>query len=259
VPESAADHAGPGADDGDDHEPAALDEAQLALLAAGVRLLARLDRDDLTRLVSAIAVADEAKMHRQTIYRRWKGHPAYFDELIRYVTDPARSVGVERLEELQDEADEVDPDDPAAVVRTLSGRTFGAFTGDPTQMVRMLLWSVHLNDDEVAEAMRTLYRTLDERAAEGFGMVGKALGIEPRPPFTLETVALLFNALRDGLTLHLALDPDRVPASFHGDVMVGLTQAVVRRIGDPEDEIDVDEAFRRAVRRSQAAGSADQG
>ena len=106
--------------------------------------------------------------------------------------------------------------------------------------------------------MRTLYRTLDERAAAGFGMVGKALGIEPRPPFTLQTVAMLFNALRDGLTLHLALDPDRVPESFHGDVMVGLTQAVVRRIDDPDDEIDVDEAFRRAVRRSQA-GSAEAG
>ncbi|OWY59167.1 hypothetical protein B7486_76040, partial [cyanobacterium TDX16] len=66
--------------------------------------------------------------------------------------------------------------------------------------------------------------------------------------FTLETIALLFNALRDGLVLHLGIDPDRVPPSFFGDVMVAVTNAVVRRIDDPDDELDVDEVFRRTVR-----------
>ena len=225
-----------------------LDDAQLALLEAGIRLLSRLDRDDLTRLVSAIAVADEAELHRQTIYRRWSGHPAYFDALIRYVTDPSRSLGVGRFAQLSDQAADVDPGDPAAEVRRLSAQTIGTFTGDPTQMVRILLWAVHLNDPEVAEAMRGLYQALDERAAAGFEVVGEALGVEPRPPFTLETVALLFNAMRDGLVLHLALDPDRVPASFYGDVMVAVTNAVVRRIGDPEDALDVDDELRRHLR-----------
>lgn len=247
MPDPAADeYPTNGPDAATAHEP--LDDTQLALLAAGVRLLARLDRDDLTRLVSAIAVADEADMHRQTIYRRWSGHPALFDEIIRYVTDPTRSVGVERFSELEEEADEVDRDDPAAEIRRLSDQTFGRFTGDPTQMVRMLLWSVHLNDDEVADAMRHLYRNSDAAAAAAFGPVGRALGIEPRPPFTLESIALLINALRDGLVLHLGIDPDRVPPTFYGDVMVAVTSAVVRRIDDPTDELDVDEVFRRTVR-----------
>jgi AcrR family transcriptional regulator len=231
--------------------PADLDEAQLSLLAAGVRLLAKLDRDDLTRLVSAVAVADEADMHRQTIYRRWDNHGAFVDALIAYIADPSRSVGVERFDELEGQADEVDPDDPAAEVRRLSSQTFGRFTGDATQMVRMLLWSAHLNDEHVAEEIRRLYRTNDEAAARGFGHVGQALGIEPRPPFTLDSIAILFNALRDGLVLHLGIEPDRVPESFFGDVMVAVTNAVVRRIGDPDDEIDVDEVFRRAVGRPE--------
>jgi AcrR family transcriptional regulator len=257
VPDPAADD-DPTSETGAAPNDELLDEAQLALLAAGVRLLARLDRDDLTRLVSAIAVADEAAMHRQTIYRRWSGHPALFDEIIRYVTDPTRSVGVEHFSELEDEAEEVDRDDPAAEIRRLSSQTFGRFTGDPTQMVRMLLWSVHLNDDEVADAMRHLYRNTDAAAAAAFGPVGRALGIEPRPPFTLESIALLINALRDGLVLHLGIDPDRVPPTFYGDVMVAVTSAVVRRIDDPNDDLDVDEVFRRTVRGPSTPSSSDE-
>ena len=244
MPDAARDHEGPE----DDGAPARdLDDASRAFLEAGIRLLAAASREELNRLVSASAVSEEADLSRQTFYRRWSNQTDFVDDLITYLTDPSHSPGSERLADLHDEADSVDPEDPAAEVRRLSRQTFGRFTGDPTQMSRMLLWAVHLNDQRVAERLENLYTTNDRAAADGFDRIGQVWGIEPRPPFTLDSVAVLFNALRDGLILHLSIDPDRVPPSFFGDVMVAVTTAVVRRIDDPEDEIDVDEVFRRAV------------
>lgn len=249
------DSSGPDEDvPGDD--PSGLGEldGRVDFLEAGVRLLASLSREDLVRVVSASAVSAEAGLSRQTFYRRWSNHADFVDDLITYVTDPSRSSASERLADLEEEAEAVDPEDPASEVRRLSGQTFGRFNGDPTQVARTLLWAVHRNDAEVAQHLRGLYTTNDQAAAVGFGRIGEVWGIEPRPPFTLETVALLFNALRDGLILHLGIDPERVPASFRGDVMVAVTTAIVRRIGDPDDEIDVDEVFRRAVEGTPLAG-----
>jgi hypothetical protein len=236
------------------HEHEAQDEGRKAFLEAGIRLLAAASRDELNRLVSASAVSAEADRSRQTFYRRWANHADYVEDLIAYITDPSLSSGSESLADLAGEAAELDPDDPATEVRRLSRQTFGRFTGDPTQMSRMLLWAVHLNDDLVAGSLENLYTTNDRAAAAAFGHIGAVWGIEPRPPFTHDSIAVLFNALRDGLILHLSLDPDRIPPSFFGDVMVAITMAVIRRIDDETDRLDVNESFRQAVAGPPPAG-----
>lgn len=234
-----------------DAEPAAEEVPEgtrEVLLDAGTNLLARASRDQFARVLTVSAVSAEAGRARQTFYRYWETQAEYVEELVRYITDPRHSRSSDRLASLSEEADRLDPADPSAEIRRMSSRTFERFTGDPAQAARTLIWTVHPNDELVADRVRDLYRTNDAAAAEGFAAIGGALGIEPRPPFTYETVALLFNALRSALLLHLGIDPDRVPDSFFGDVMVAVTDGVTRRIGDPDDDVDVDEAFRRNVR-----------
>jgi AcrR family transcriptional regulator len=233
------------------------DDGHKAFLEAGIRLLAAASRDELNRLVSASAVSAEANLSRQTFYRRWANHHDYVEDLIGYLTDPSLSSGSESLADLSEVADELDPDDPVAEIRRLSKQTFGQFTGDPTQMSRMLLWAIHPNDDLVAECLENLYTTNDAAAAEGFLRIGEVWGLEPRPPFTRDTVAVLMNALRDGLILHMGIDPERVPPSFLGDVIVAFTTAVVRRTDDETDSHDVDEVCRRALRRTSPSADGD--
>lgn len=224
-----------------------------ALLDAGTNLLARASRDQFARVLTVGAVSAEAGRARQTFYRYWETQADYVEDLVHYITDPRRSPSSDRLAALSGEAERLDTDDPAAEVRRMSGRTFERFTGDPAQAARSLLLTVHPNDELVADRVRDLYRANDAAAADGFRAIGATLGIEPRPPFTHETVALLFNALRSGLLLHLGLDPDRVPDSFFGDVMVAVTDGVTRRVDDPSDDVDVDEALRRNVRGPDTA------
>jgi AcrR family transcriptional regulator len=218
-----------------------------ALLEAGTHLLARASRDQFARVLTAGAVSTEAGRARQTFYRYWETQADYVEDLVHYITDPSHSRSSDALVALESEADGLDTQDPAAEIRRMSEHTFERFTGDPAQAARTLLWTVHPNDELVADRVRDLYRSNDTTAARGFEAIGGKLGIEPRPPFTHETVALLFNALRSALLLHLGIDPDRVPESFFGDVMVAVTNGVTRRIDDPDDALDVDDAFRRDV------------
>ena len=211
-----------------------------------MRLLAESSREHLRRVLTAGAVAQAAGLHRQTFDLYWNTQAEFVDDFVRYVTDPAHSSSSERLTEIDDDLEDAG-DDPAAEVRRMSHRTYRAWAEDPVHFARMVLWATHPNDEFVRERMRDLYAANDEAAADGFGKVGEAWGIEPRPPFTLETVALLFNALRDGLMLQLMIRGDEVPASFFDDVHLLLSRAATRRIGDP-DPPSLDDEYRAHVR-----------
>lgn len=217
-----------------------------------MRLLAESSREHLRRVLTAGAVARAAGLHRQTFYLYWSTQAEFVDDFVRYVTDPRHSPSSERLGEIDDDLEDAG-DDPAAEVRRMSHRTYRAWADDPVHFARMVLWATHPNDEFVHECMRELYEANDEAAAAGFGAVGEAWGIEPRPPFTLETVALLFNALRDGLMLQLMIRGDDVPAGFFDDVHLLLSRAVTRRVGTP-DPPSLDDEYRAHVRGGPSAG-----
>src|SRR5690606_33829752 len=123
---------------------------------------------------------------RQTFYLHWSTQAEFVEDFVRYVTDPTHSSSSERLTEIDDDLDDAG-DDPAAEVRRMSRRTYRRWAEDPVHFARMVLWATHPSDGLVRERMRRLYEANDEAAAAGFGAVGDAWGIEPRPPFTLET------------------------------------------------------------------------
>jgi len=229
-------------------EAIAQQDTRQELLDAGTQLLAQASRDQLGRVLSAAAVSEAAGRARQTFYRYWETQADYVVDLVNHLTDPLRSHSSQRLEALEDEATGLTPDDPATVVRQVSRQTFERFSGDPGQMARVLLWAVMANDPLIAGHIKDLSRANDEAAARGFMAIGDALGIEPRPPFTYETVALLFNALRTGLLVHVDETDLHVPESFFGDVMVAVSDAVTRRVGDPSDACSIDDTFRGHVR-----------
>lgn len=220
-----------------------------ALLEGAMHLLAASSRDHLRRVLTAGAVAESAGLHRQTFYLYWSTQAAFVEDFVRYVTDPAQSSSSKRLAELDDDLEDAG-DDPAAEVRRMSRRTYDHWADDPVHFARMVLWATHANNDPVRERMRDLYRANDAAAARGSAAIGDAWGIEPRPPFTYETVALLFNALRDGLMLQLMIRAEDIPPSFFGDVHLALSQAVSRHIGE-EDTPSLDDAYREHVRGAQ--------
>jgi AcrR family transcriptional regulator len=221
-------------------------DSRRRLLEAGMELLAESSRGDISRVLTTGAVAEKAGLHRQTFYLHWGTQADYVDDFIEYVTDPAVSSSSERLARLADEmADKTD--DVASEVRARISETFQHYEDDPVHVARMVLWSLHAKDDRVAARLRDLYRVNDGYTAAGYKALGDQWGLEPRPPFTYESIALLFNALRDGLLLHLSIDSSSVPPSFIEDVQLALSWAITRRKDDPDDALTMDERFRRGV------------
>lgn len=222
-------------------------DSRRRLLEAGMELLAESSRGDLSRVLRTGAVAEKAGLHRQTFYLHWRSQAEFVDDFIEYVTDPAVSSSSERLAKLAEEKP-TPGDDPSAEVRDRVSETFQQWVDDPVHVARMVLWALHAKDERVATRLRDLYRTNDANTAEGYKEIGDLWGIEPRPPFTYESIALLFNALRDGLLLHLTVDASGMVPSYVEDVQLALSWAVTRRIGDPDDAETMDEKFRRDVR-----------
>jgi AcrR family transcriptional regulator len=216
-----------------------------AFLESAMLVLAGSFREHLRRVLTTGAVAEAAGLHRQTFYLYWDTQAEFIEDFVDYVTDPAASTSSARLASIDDDLDDAG-DDPAAEVRRMSERTFRSWIEDPVHFSRMVLWATHNDDDYVLQRMRALYRANNEAAAAGFGAIGDAWGIEPKPPFTLESIAALFNALRDGLLLHLLISGDDLPPSFFGDVHLALSGAVTRRVG--EETLSPDDSYRAHVR-----------
>lgn len=212
-----------------------------------MELLAESSRGDLSRVLRTGAVAEKAGLHRQTFYLHWRSQAEFVDDFIEYVTDPAVSSSSERLARLAEEKPTLG-DDPSAEVRERVSDTFRHWVDDPVHVARMVLWAMHAKDERVATRLRALYRANDVHTAEAYKEIGDLWGIEPRPPFTYESIALLFNALRDGLLLHLTIDASGMVPSYVEDVQLALSWAVTRRVGDPDDAETMDERFRREVR-----------
>lgn len=225
-----------------------------AMLEGAMQLLAESSRDHLRRVLTAGAVARAAGFHRQTFYLYWRTQSEFVDDFVRYVTDPAERPAYTRLGRLDDDLEDA-TDDPSLEVRRMSRRTYREWVDDPVHFARMVLWATHPNDPLVRERMRALYGANDAAAARGNERIAEAWGIEPRPPFTFETIALLFNALREGLMLQLMIRGEDVPDSFYGDVHLALSWAVTRRAGET-DTPTLDDTYRAHVRGEQSGDDA---
>lgn len=242
---------------GGDHVSGRGKDSRRRLLEAGMELLAESSRGDISRVLTTGAVAEKAGFHRQTFYLHWANQAEFVDEFIDYVTDPAVSSSSDHLANMA--GDLPDPaDDPATEVRERVTETYLHWAEDPVHVARMVLWSLHAKDDRVASRLRALYAVNDLNTAEGYKAIGDRWGLEPRPPFTYESIALLFNALRDGLLLHLTIDSSSVPPSFISDVQLAMSWAITRRKGDPDDCLTVDERFRGEV-EVDGAGDGESG
>lgn len=216
-----------------------------------MELLAESSRGDISRVLTTGAVAGKAGLHRQTFYLHWSTQADYVDDFIEYVTDPAVSSSSDRLASLAESLPGL-ADDPVDEVRERVTETYRQWVDDPVHVARMVLWSLHAKDERVAVRLRELYAVNDLNTAEGYKAIGDRWGLEPRPPFTYESIALLFNALRDGLLLHLSVDSSSVAPSFITDVQLALSWAVTRRKGDPDDRLTMDERFRNRVESEPA-------
>lgn len=95
------------------------------------------------------------------------------------------------------------------------------------------------------EALQRLYEHVTGVQVLGYRTLLETWGREPRPPYTLETVAITITAVADGLLLRQGFEPDLAVTTLFEDAVRSLIPALTRCTGHPDD---LDAMLRRSFR-----------
>jgi AcrR family transcriptional regulator len=185
-------------------------ETRAALLEAGAAVLREEPVGAVLSQLTARAVAERAGRTSGAFFHHWRSQAAYHRDLLAYVLDPVRipstaeAVGA-ILDGLAAGAD------PVGVLGAAARGNFESVRADPYVPLWYALWSVHGSDDYVTELLRQNFRWVTAQVAPLLDAVLAASGRRIRPPFTVDTYAVVITALVQGLALRVAIEPERVP------------------------------------------------
>ena len=185
-------------------------ETRAALLEAGAALLRDEPVGAVLSQLSARAVAERAGRTSGAFFHHWRSQAAYHRDLLAYVLDPARIASTAEavqliLGGLQAGAD------PVGVLAAAARGNFESVRADPYVPLWNALWSMHGSDDYVAELLRQNFQSVTAQVVPVLEAVLAASGREIRPPFTVDSYAVVITALVQGLALRVAIEPERVP------------------------------------------------
>jgi AcrR family transcriptional regulator len=204
-------------------------ESREALLQAGVELLRDKTLREVLGALSTRAVARRANRSVGSFFHHWPSAEAYVDDLIAHIF----SAGLlpENVDEIARGLEEllVDSDDPLAGLHAILNANFADTANDPFFAVELLLRSQ--SNDQVRAGLRAFYRQT-ERIIPVYESFASALGTQPREPFDYVTVSVALTALLEGLVLRALVDPDRVPPTLYGDLVLAFLTVLFRRQDD---------------------------
>jgi AcrR family transcriptional regulator len=190
------------------------DQTRVSLLEAGYEILREEPVAQVVRHVSAVKVCQRAGVTTGAFYYHWKKQDLYRQDLIEY------ALSEERYRHYTDDANEriaaaLSESAPLEqLIRVVANADFDSLKADRYFALQMGLWARYMARDDlvdVRELLHRQYRDLEERWIPMYQGVLDAQGLEPRPPFSVESIATVFTALVEGLAIRYAIDPERVP------------------------------------------------
>lgn len=182
-------------------------------------------------------VAKAAGVTRATFYSYWSSTDAYLESLLRYLGErvdvPGTVPAAGPFEEIPEAAHDV-----VAQFMIAARKQLQHAIGDPALRARFGFAS-KLDDPEVADALRTLYRTSESRFADRHRNIRVGWGREPRPPFTDEHIEAIFSMLLDGVAMRHMIDPESMPIDSFGQIGLMVLILTTRVIDDPRSIEDM--------------------
>jgi AcrR family transcriptional regulator len=185
-------------------------ETRAALLEAGAAVLREEPVGAVLSQLTARAVAERAGRTSGAFFHHWRSQAAYHRDLLAWVLDPARIPSTAEAAEaifggLAAGAD------PVGVLGAAARGNFESVRADPYVPLWNALWSVHGSDAYVSELLRQNFRSVTAQVVPLLEAVLAASGRRIRPPFTVDSYAVVITALVQGLALRVAIEPERVP------------------------------------------------
>ena len=182
-------------------------------------------------------VAKAAGVTRATFYAYWPTADAYLERLLAYLGErPAADFQMQAVHEFED-VPQGAPDVVSQFLAVARTQVEHALT-DPALRVRVGFAS-KVDEPGVAEALRELHRTGEDRLADRHRNIRLSWGREPRPPFTDAQIEAIFTMLLDGVAIRHLIDPETMPVDSFGQIGLMVLILATRVVGDPRSISDM--------------------
>jgi AcrR family transcriptional regulator len=191
------------------------EEAKQALLEAGRDHVYEHPLGEPLDHVRVTDIADRVGLSIGAVYHYWDSQDDYRDDLIDLLLSADEYPAVRRTGDVV--ADAIAADPPLEeLVRAAATISFDGLAELPGPE-RLVLAMVAYGDDEIDARLGAQSRELSSRWADLFRAYFPRYGIEPRPPFTYDSIAVVLMGLVQGMNVRRAVDP----ASVTGEVAEG--------------------------------------
>ncbi|MFN0282112.1 MAG: TetR/AcrR family transcriptional regulator [Kineosporiaceae bacterium] len=185
---------------------------RLELLAAGAQLLREQPVGAVFNQVTATEVARRAGRTIGAFYHHWHDQDSYRRELLAYVLAPERVPAEETAEAVAGSLEERLPADE--VIRRNARANLVLGMHHPAFALSIAMWAQARSDDAVRGLLRRQYQDVTDTLVPMYAALLETYGWAPRPPFTVELIAVMTRALAEGLVLRAVVDPAAVPLAL---------------------------------------------
>ena len=184
-------------------------------------------------------IVDRLGVSSGAVYHYWETQDDYRDDLIDLLLSPDQFPNAQRAADAVRAAWSADPDfeEMARVVADISyhGLELAA------DRERLTLSLIAHGDRDINDRLGAQANGISERWAELFSTYFPAYGLEPRPPFTFESMAVTLMAMVEGMHLRRTITPDVVTGDLAPGWDLFASSALAFVVGatrpiEPEDD-----------------------
>jgi AcrR family transcriptional regulator len=199
-------------------------------IRAGLELLA--EAGDMSSLLTIEKIAERAGVSAQAFNNYWKSRGSkagFMQELLKAVLTFDRFRAIASIVGMIDELRQIE--NLVEGIEAVSREDFRTCVMDDNNSALFLVIGGR-PDRDVSKAARRLYEDFDDLLIPPIEAVMEARDIEPTPPFTAKSIAIVLNALVDGFALRARIDPNAGLEDIYVNTILSLLVMVTRRKGD---------------------------
>jgi len=184
------------------------DEGRRVLLEAGRDHLYENPLGEPLDHVRITDIVDRLGLSIGAVYHYWDSQDDYRDDLLELLLSPEQLPAVHAAGDAVGAAVEKDPAFEE-LVRTAAVISFEGLSA--TAERERLTWALMAYEDaEIDQRLGAQSREVSQRWADLFAAYFPRYGLEPRPPFTYESLAVVLMAMVQGLHMRRTIDPGTV-------------------------------------------------
>ncbi len=197
------------------------EETRRKLLEAGMAILEEQPAGNVMSHIKAPVVSARAGLTPGAFYYHWPKQQNFVQDLLDFVMGSEHSRPVNSLFErlrvpVTDAAGLRQLIMEAARENLLEISTSSRFA------VQMAIWARQAHDTHARDLLKSLYDEFEMGLAVAYQRLVDGLGLEVKPPMTIQMITAIITGLGEGLAIRRAVDPDGVDQDLFGLAVLSM-------------------------------------